>query len=317
MAKPAGDAGDKPPAFPCRLPNESLVDWVARLREDMQARSIAGWLPRVEDYLRESPELAPDSDAVLDLLTMERLLRREADDDWPIGAYTERFPHLRAEIEAQFTFDNALDGDEVMAGLDLGDDVAADPTGTAGEVPPKLPDRYHFVRLLGKGGFGKVWLYRDKDLGARPVAIKTLQNPDGGELVSERFRREAAMAARVTHPSVCVIHDSDLRHQPPYLVLEYVNGHSSRDLLNDPAPMAIDKAVRIARDVADGCQACHAKGIVHRDLTADHARMTHIPACRNQPRMSPGVTSVSKNVTPRSTAVRSKEIISCLSLGGP
>jgi hypothetical protein len=80
------------------------------------------------------------------------------------------------------------------------------------------------------------------------------------------------MAAQVNHPNVCVIHESHLDYEPPFLVLEYVSGETLRELMRGPVPLTIDEAVRIARDVAGGCHACHKKGIVHRDLKPENIK---------------------------------------------
>jgi serine/threonine protein kinase len=261
-----------------RLEGESLADWVARLREDMQVRAQTGPVPRVEVYLRAFPDLASDVESILELISTERLLRREAGDDAPTGFYTERFPDQREEIEEQFAFDVALDEQAAEdAALDdggIGEIAPVVPglSSPAIPTPPRLPARYRSVRLLGQGGFADVWLCRDTQLGPRPVAIKILRQAVGGGRISARFRREAAMAAQVRHPNVCVIHDSELDQDPPYLVLEYVDGNTLRELLTAGSPLEIDEAVRIAREVADGCHACHEQGIVHRDLKPENIK---------------------------------------------
>ena len=261
-----------------RLEDEPVADWVARLREDMQVRARTGPVPRVEEYLRSFPALADDVESILELISMERLLRREAGDDAPTGYYIERFPDQREEIEQQLAFDLALD-EQAAEDAPLDDDrlgefgpVVCGPSSPAIPTPPRLPDRYLPVRLLGRGSFADVWLCRDTQLGPRPVAIKILRQDVGGGRVSARFRREAGMAAQVRHPNVCVIHDSELDHKPPYLVLEYVNGETLRELLNAGSPLNLDEAVRIAREIADGCHACHEQGIVHRDLKPENIK---------------------------------------------
>ena len=249
-------AEDEPADPRGRGTDESFADWVARLREDMHVRAAAGSVPRVEEYLRKFPALVPDADAVLDLIATERLLRREAGEPAYTTEFVLRFPDHGAEIERQFALD--LDLDEFHAA-----EEAAMPQD---RVPPCLPDRYQYVRLIDEGGFGVVWLYRDLGLGPRPVAIKTLHPGRNGQEMSARFLREANMAARVRHPNVCVIHDLNLDHEPAYLVLEYVPGDTLRDILKLRGRLDVKEAVRIAQQIAAGSHACHTQGIVHRDL---------------------------------------------------
>ena len=87
-----------------RLEDEPMADWVARLREDMQARARSGPVPRAEEYLRWFPALADDRESILDLVAMERLLRRKSGDDTPTGFFFERFPDLREALETSARF---------------------------------------------------------------------------------------------------------------------------------------------------------------------------------------------------------------------
>ena len=278
MTPPPADKPNPLPKSLDRLEDEPMADWVARLREDMQARARSGPVPRVEEYLRSFSILADDRESILDLIAMERLLRREAGEDIPSGFFFERFPDLRAELEQQLDFDLALDMHLAEDAPPEGDDLdgfvprVSGPDSPAPPEPPPLPDRFRPIRMLGRGGFGEAWLCHDAKHGRR-VAIKVLHKDVGRGGVSDRFRREAVMAAKVSsHPNVCVIYDSELDHRPPYLVLEYVDGETLRDILNAGSPMEIDEAVRIARDVADGCRAFHARGIVHRDLKPENIK---------------------------------------------
>ncbi len=124
---------------------------------------------------------------------------------------------------------------------------------------------YHVLGKLGGGGMGVVYEAEDTRLGRR-VALKFI--PDN--LVSdhkslERFLREARIASQLNHPNICTIHDiGDLDGQP-YIVMEKLEGHSLRDLLNGQ-PIDIEKVLDVGVQVADALAACHAKGIVHRDI---------------------------------------------------
>jgi serine/threonine protein kinase len=275
MTPPAADDPNAPDHALGRREGEPMADWVARLREDMQARTRIGPVPRVEEYLRSFPDLADDDEAILELISMERLLRHEAGEVLTTGFFADRFPDLREEIEQQFAFDFALDeqaAEDAPPDDDLLDEIAPMDRGPAVPTGPRLPDRYVPIRWLGQGGFGDVWLCRDMGLGGRPVAIKMLRPDVVSGRASDRFRREAVMAAQVNHANICAIYDTGLDRDPPYLVFAYVDGETLREILNAGGPMEIDEAVRIARDVADGCQACHTKGIVHRDLKPENIK---------------------------------------------
>src|SRR5216684_6154948 len=120
-------------------------------------------------------------------------------------------------------------------------------------MPLSVGDRlgpYEVVALIGKGGMGEVYRARDPRLN-RDVAIKI-----SAAQFSERFEREAKAIAALNHPNICQIYDVG----PNYLVMEYIEGESPK------GPMALDEALRIARQIADALEAAHDKGITHRDL---------------------------------------------------
>src|SRR5882672_11227306 len=109
---------------------------------------------------------------------------------------------------------------------------------------------YEILSLIGAGGMGEVYRARDTRLD-RVVAIKISR-----EKFSERFEREARAVAALNHPNICHLYDVG----PDYLVMEYIDGASLR------GPVAADKAVPIALQIAAALEAAHAHGIVHRDL---------------------------------------------------
>jgi serine/threonine-protein kinase len=109
---------------------------------------------------------------------------------------------------------------------------------------------YEILALIGKGGMGEVYRARDPRLN-RDVAIKV-----SAAQFSERFERETKAIAALNHPNICQIYDVG----PNYLVMEYIEGESPK------GPMALDEALRIARQIADALEAAHDKGITHRDL---------------------------------------------------
>src|SRR5690242_2783141 len=114
---------------------------------------------------------------------------------------------------------------------------------------------YEILASIGKGGMGEVYRARDKRLN-RDVAIKT-----SDERFTERFEREARAIASLNHPNICHLYDVG----PNYLVMELVEGPTLSDRLKQGA-IPLEDSLNIARQVADGLEAAHDKGITHRDL---------------------------------------------------
>ncbi len=132
----------------------------------------------------------------------------------------------------------------------------------AGEI---IGDGYVIERLLGGGGMGQVYLARDPRLD-RLVAIKLLHEDVAlSEEADSRFRREARALSRVVHPNVVGIHAFGRRDATWYLVMEYVEGYSLEQVLED-GPMPLAEVVHITRQVASGLAEAHALGIIHRDV---------------------------------------------------
>src|SRR5437773_7678313 len=115
---------------------------------------------------------------------------------------------------------------------------------------------------------GRVYRAHDKTLD-ETVALKILRRElldDAGAL--ERFRQEVKLARRVTHTHVVRTFDLGQHGDDHYLTMEYIDGRSLAQLLDD-GPLAIDDVVRIARAAANGIAAAHGNGVLHRDLKPD------------------------------------------------
>ncbi|HVW27650.1 MAG TPA: protein kinase [Polyangiaceae bacterium] len=134
-----------------------------------------------------------------------------------------------------------------------------------------IGERYRVDEKLGVGGMGAV--YRGEHVHMRkPVAIKVLHREMTAMAeVVRRFELEAIAAGRIDHPNVTVATDfGKLPDGSFFLVLEYVPGKSLTELIKKEAPLPVDRALFIARQVAGGLGAAHAAGIVHRDLKPDN-----------------------------------------------
>ncbi|GMV14980.1 MAG: serine/threonine protein kinase [Polyangiaceae bacterium] len=137
-----------------------------------------------------------------------------------------------------------------------------------------LAGRYRIDKELGQGGMGAVYLAEHVHM-RKVVAVKVLHRemtylPE----VVARFEREAVAAARIEHPHVAAATDfGRLEDGAFYLVLEYVEGKSLRQLLDEGGPLRPDIAVHVAGQIADALSAAHAAGIVHRDLKPDNVML--------------------------------------------
>jgi serine/threonine-protein kinase len=151
-----------------------------------------------------------------------------------------------------------------------------DPNATAVYGPPPKADRfapgtllagrYRVVAALGRGGMGEVYRADDLTLG-QPVALKFLPPhlADDPDRLS-RFRKEVAVARKVSHPNVCRVHDLAGGDQQPFLTMEYVDGEDLASLLRRIGRVPPDKATAIARELCQGLAAVHEQGLVYRDL---------------------------------------------------
>ncbi|WP_432040195.1 tetratricopeptide repeat protein [Streptomyces cucumeris] len=136
-----------------------------------------------------------------------------------------------------------------------------------------IKGRYRLLDLIGRGGMGEVWRARDEALGRR-VAVKCLK-PLGprhdeaiGDVLRERFRREARVAAALQHRGVTVVHDFGEDEGALFLVMELLEGRDLGRLLedNDHRPLPVPDVLDIAGQVAAALAYTHQQGIVHRDL---------------------------------------------------
>jgi serine/threonine protein kinase len=128
-----------------------------------------------------------------------------------------------------------------------------------------LSDRYEILQPLGKGGMGMVYKACDRTL-EETVAIKVLR-PDIEQTddIARRFRNEIRLARRVRHKNVCAIHEYGQHGHLYFIVMEYIEGTDFKQILRR-GPLSPLEACTVLAEVADGLQAIHEVGIVHRDL---------------------------------------------------
>ena len=150
-------------------------------------------------------------------------------------------------------------------------DVAAPASASEGALLQRmletaLGQQYEVVRPLGHGGMGAVYLARERAL-ERFVAIKVLR-PElaEGRDGRERFRREARIAAQLSHPGIVPLHTFGEVGGLWYYVMGYVRGPSLAERLRLEGSLPIDEAQRVLAELADALECAHRHGVVHRDI---------------------------------------------------
>jgi beta-lactam-binding protein with PASTA domain len=131
-------------------------------------------------------------------------------------------------------------------------------------VAELLVGRYELGECVGSGGMGVVHRAHDRLLD-RDVAVK-LPNLEAVAGSRERFRREARAAARLNHPNVVSVYDWEEHGDEAFLVMEYVDGPSLREVVRERGPLPVREAARIGEQIAAALAHAHAKGVVHRDV---------------------------------------------------
>ena len=145
--------------------------------------------------------------------------------------------------------------------------------GTLEELRRVLNERYEITRELGRGGMAIVYLARDVRHD-RSVAIKVMRPEISAQSNFQRFEREIRVAARLQHPHILTVHDSGTAAGALYYVMPFVEGESLRDRLKREGALPVERALEIAREVADALDYAHRQGIIHRDIKPENILLT-------------------------------------------
>jgi serine/threonine-protein kinase len=146
------------------------------------------------------------------------------------------------------------------------------------EEPRRLGNRYELGAVLGRGGMAEVYMARDIRLG-RAVAVKTLRADMARDATFQaRFRREAQSAASLNHPAIVAVYDTGEDFiggvSPPFIVMEYVDGSTLRDLLHSGRKLLPERSLEITGGVLQALDYSHRNGIVHRDIKPANVMLT-------------------------------------------
>ncbi|MBR5950804.1 MAG: Stk1 family PASTA domain-containing Ser/Thr kinase, partial [Actinomycetaceae bacterium] len=151
------------------------------------------------------------------------------------------------------------------------------------DIPHVLGNRYEVGDLIGRGGMAEVRLGYDTRL-SRSVAIKILRADLARDpMFLARFRREAQSAAALNHPSIVSVYDTGEEQiasesgaplSLPFIVMEYVKGHTVASLLTEGNPVPISEAIQIVTGVLSALEYSHREGIIHRDIKPGNVMIT-------------------------------------------
>ncbi|QCX77932.1 Serine/threonine-protein kinase PknB [Streptomyces sp. YIM 121038] len=146
------------------------------------------------------------------------------------------------------------------------------------EEPRRLGGRYELGQVLGRGGMAEVYLAHDTRLG-RTVAVKTLRVDLARDpSFQARFRREAQSAASLNHPAIVAVYDTGEDYVDgvsiPYIVMEYVDGSTLRELLHSGRKLLPERAMEMTIGILQALEYSHRNQIVHRDIKPANVMLT-------------------------------------------
>ena len=155
----------------------------------------------------------------------------------------------------------------------LGERRTSDEEEEAGTPPPATIGPYQVERVLGFGGMGTVYLAREAG-SDQAVALKVVRHAGLSTQGRHRFQREAEALRRLDHGGIARILGSGVYDGPdgprPYLVLEYIEGRTLREVMESGGPVEPDAALTLLAAVADALDYAHRMGVVHRDLKPEN-----------------------------------------------
>ncbi len=129
-----------------------------------------------------------------------------------------------------------------------------------------LAKRYKIVKLIGQGGMADVYLANDVLL-EREVAIKILRNELSSDAVALlRFKHEAVAVSKLSHPNIIEIYDIGVHDSRQYIVMEYVDGKTLKELINERGGLYKEEAVYIMKQLTSAISEAHRNEIIHRDI---------------------------------------------------
>lgn len=212
---------------------------------------------RVEDYIREFPELN-STEVIQRLVEQEILVRIQSGYVVEPSEFASRFPEVTID-ESLFT--------------EVGDKETVLFAGCAAQAQswvefPQPFGSYELLEILGSGGMGSVYRARQEAAG-REVAVKIADldhvSPQGRAQLVQRFQTEALTAASVTHDHIVPIYDVGVHDERPYIAMQMVAG-GDLSVMSKAEPLLPKRAAKYIHGIASALHQAHKKGLLHRDI---------------------------------------------------
>lgn len=187
------------------------------------------------------------------------------DDETPANPGDDETPAIPSDVDKTLTIVRVQAGETAQSNSDYIQDGIID-------------GRYQILSILGKGGMGTVFLAKHLVLN-RIRAVKVLHPhlcSDGNAVI--RFRNEAAAVSALEHANIIAVHDSGATAAgTPYIAMDFVEGDSLSQLIQDEGALPVVRALPIFHQVAEALSHAHEKGIVHRDLKPSNILIVNSP----------------------------------------
>lgn len=252
----------------------SLLDKLERVHVIAGERLICQGTPGDAIYLVFSGELVARVEKDGKLLHAGRLRPGDVIGEMAVFTGDRRMAHVDAEQDCVL-FRLRCEDFERIAKKNKGirsflTEIMAQRYQCSPHVTHRTVGKYVIRHMIGKGGWGLVYLGAHKTLGM-PAAIKMLRHDMAMEpLFLQRFRKEAKTIASLNHPRIVKVFDIEHIFRTVFIVMEYLHGASLRSILDREGPMPPARCVGILGQILDGLGYAHKRGIVHRDVKPDN-----------------------------------------------